>query len=205
VDLVVRHGTRFPDFEGLEIRALLPGQLEYEAVTGKLYPALRLFADNLPLRFRYLQRDLPRIHVGLTPAAASCVSAAGVCLIGHHYLTDPKTSPADVAMTLVHEGTHARLSRLGIGYGPAIRARVERICTRSEILLARRLDGAAPLMERAERRLRWPDEVWSDAAHKARYEAYLRDLGVGVVGRLMVRVVAPIVQMLLRLRRRVPA
>jgi hypothetical protein len=206
VDLVVCHGKRFPDFEGLEIRAFLPDQLQYEAVTGKLYPALRLFADHMPLRFNYLQRDLPRIFVGITPAAGSCVRAVGVCLIGTDYLIKPETSPARLAMTLVHEGTHARLLRLGVGYDESIRARIERICIRSEILFVRRLKKAEELEQAALRRLRWPDRVWSDAARKARVEAYFKSLGAsGVVARIVVWLSLPILRLVLRWRRRTAA
>ena len=47
------------------------------------------------------------------------------------------------ALTIIHEATHARLGRLGIGYDAGCRDRIEGICTRREIALARRMDGGA--------------------------------------------------------------
>lgn len=48
--------------------------------------------------------------------------------------------PEEIALIIIHEATHARLTRLGIGYDEAIRSRVEAICHRRELSFAKLLD-----------------------------------------------------------------
>ncbi len=66
-----------------------------------------------------------------------------------------------IAMTLVHEATHARLSKAGIGYDARIRHRVERACIGEELAFARRLPNPEAWVELAGAK-RVDPEYWSD-------------------------------------------
>jgi hypothetical protein len=93
------------------------------------------------------------------------------------------TTPEQIASTIVHEATHARLRRCGIGYDEAIRARVEAICFRREIAFADSLPDGALSRDEAERNLtlRPPSDWTNDAMrdrHRSGSEEALRYLGV---------------------------
>jgi hypothetical protein len=66
-----------------------------------------------------------------------------------------------IAMTLVHEATHARLRKAGIGYDARIRHRVERACIGEELAFARRLPNPETWVELAGAK-RVDPEYWSD-------------------------------------------
>ncbi len=84
----------------------------------------------------------------------------------------------------MHEATHARLIRCGIGYEEGLRARVELACIRREKAFAAKLPNGGEVRERAERMLQLcaTHSYWTDTAFDERYveggiEA-LRHLGV---------------------------
>jgi hypothetical protein len=72
-------------------------------------------------------------------------------IVDARFLCDPETTPANIAATLVHEATHARLDR--IGYAPEKRARVEGLCFRRERAFARRLPDSHELVAEIDRQL----------------------------------------------------
>ena len=171
-----RFGRRLdvPDFD---VRALLPDASEKESLQSKISAALSLLSSYAPLRYRALERDLPRIWVSATQHLAQCLYDVGICLVRFDYVIAANTTAEKLAMTFVHEGTHARLLRAGFKYREAIRGRVERLCVLSEIVLARRLPASETLVADAERQLVWPDEFWSDEQFRARDMARLEQLG----------------------------
>ena len=63
------------------------------------------------------------------------------------------TEPELIASVIVHEATHARLRRHGIGYEEPIRARVEAACIRRQIAFTRRLPHGDHARAAAERNL----------------------------------------------------
>jgi hypothetical protein len=87
-----------------------------------------------------------------------------------------------IAATIVHEATHARLDRCGIGYDK-LRPRVEAVCFRRELAFAAKLPNGEQVREQAERKLVFyaTEDYWTNAAFAERYvndhiEA-LRNLG----------------------------
>jgi hypothetical protein len=163
-----------PDFD---VRALFPSAVEAERIRERLAAALALIHDVAPIRYHHLRRDLPKVLVGATHNRGECLFGVGVCLLQFDYVTDDKTTPERLALTLVHEGTHARLARAGFDYAEAIRARVERLCISSELVVARRI-AADGLVADVERRLAHPNAMWSDAAFHRRGMDALDDLGM---------------------------
>lgn len=125
----------------------------------KLDEALLLIATTLPAVHRRLQRDVRRVvlleaggpeywpFVNAIVLTKSVVQGAEVALL---------------AMLLVHEGVHARLWHMGIGYPRQLRARIEQLCVVEEVRLARGLPNAEELIAFAEEKLK--NEWWSDDA-----------------------------------------
>lgn len=66
-------------------------------------------------------------------------------------------SAEEIAVTIVHEMTHARLWQRGFRYAAAKRERIERICVGEEMRFAARLPGGSELVKESERLLtsRW--------------------------------------------------
>jgi hypothetical protein len=157
-----------------------------------LSEALELVATHAPVRYRHLRRDFPRILVGATLNAGESHHKVGICLLGFDTVVGQNTTPAGLAMTLVHEGTHARLARAGFEYDEGDRPRIERLCVLAELILARRLREAAHLVSLAEGKLQRPAGFWSDEAFRARAVTGLRNMGwygrpVAAIARLLIR------------------
>ena len=65
------------------------------------------------------------------------------------------TTVEQIASTIVHEATHARLERYGIEYEEPRRVKIEAICCRRELAFAVRLPGSAELQQDIARCLEW--------------------------------------------------
>jgi len=162
---------------GFQARAFLPDAEDRMRITAQLAAAIQLLSRHAPIRLAALQRDLPRILVGPTHHLAECIYASSMCLLQFEYVADPKTSPLKLAMTLVHEGTHARLLRAGFPYEERLRRRVERLCVLSEIIFARRVPDSDADVSSAVGRLDRSDQYWSNASFdKFTFDA-LRQMG----------------------------
>jgi hypothetical protein len=99
-------------------------------------------------------------------------------------VADSATTVEQIASTIVHEATHARLERYRIGYKEELRARIEAICFRRELAFAVRLPDSAELQQGIARCLEWYQanpEQFSDAhfreGHRAGGIEALRYLG----------------------------
>ena len=88
------------------------------------------------------------------------------------------TSARDIASTLVHESTHARLEAKGFAYSPERRARIEKVCFRRQLAFARRLSEPGDLVGQAERQLQRPPGDFTDQAWRQRAVGKLISLGV---------------------------
>jgi hypothetical protein len=174
--LTFRFGRR-ASIRGFDVRAFLPLQSEWSILQSRIEEALRLIELHSPLRFRYLQRDIQRIWITLIPSRGAYLHGFGMCVIDFDYAIDTDTTSEELALTLVHEGTHARLSRRGFSYHESVRPRIERICIRNELAVARRLTDSGDLIEMKEGRLAWEDKEWSDETLDRDDVEYLRRLG----------------------------
>ena len=174
--LTFRLGRR-ARIQGFDVRALLPSRTEWQVIKTRIGEALRLIELHSPVRFRHLQRDIRRIWVTGIPSRGVFVHDYALCLIDFDYAAATDTRTEELALTLVHEGMHARLRRCGFGYEEAIRARIERICIRSELSVARRFSDCSDIIESKEARLGWKDEEWSDETIRRDHFEHLNDLG----------------------------
>lgn len=162
--------TQYPrdDAHGFEINCFLD---DASASLRRLRAGLDFVAAIDPVRFRRIQLDLPRFMLvpvgglGYNPHLRACVLSAP-------YID---RVPEDVlALTIVHEATHARLHRAGIAYRAQLIERVERCCVRSEIAFARRVPGGESLARYAEEKLQ--HDWWTPEKRAQRLERELNEL-----------------------------
>ncbi len=114
--------------------------------------ALGLIKTYDRVRYNRLIRDLQRIWVLPLSGAVGAFSPPIACckLDPRFVLAEP---PEMIAAAIVHEATHARLLRCGIGYGEDERASVEAVCVRRELAFAARLPNGERVREQAGRYL----------------------------------------------------
>ncbi|UVK56839.1 hypothetical protein DBIPINDM_003471 [Mesorhizobium sp. AR02] len=141
----------------------------------KIVEALRLIRDFDPVRYKRLLGDVRQIFVTTLPAsAAQWANSSRACELDERYVIREGTTPERIASSIVHEATHARLMRCGIGYEETLRDRVERVCLRREIAFAAKLPAGTDRLEQVEATLAaMPD--FSDKAMSERYIGGLRD------------------------------
>ena len=73
--------------------------------------------------------------------------------------------PELIASVIVHEATHARLMRCGIGYEEELRARVEKVCLRRELAFAAKLPNGEQIRAQTDPELGYlPPSYWTNEA-----------------------------------------
>jgi hypothetical protein len=167
-----------------------------EIVLAKVFAALDILYDTIPAQ---LER-IPRMMHGLTIAKLRDAigvwrSDLGVCLLDETYVVNVDTTPQDVASTIVHELTHARLERAGFRYNVMARARCERVCFLAErnfVLLLPPSEERERLAMRNAGYLAMSPDYWSAEQVEARRAA--RPLWERAAYRIM--------QIIIRLHRR---
>jgi hypothetical protein len=170
---------------GKRIDGIWVGSYNYDqvsAVHSRVEQALGLIKEfDLP-RYTQIVRDLDRVWVRpLLSEIGHFDCSLRACVLDARFVLAETTEPEIIAAVIVHEATHARLWRCGIGYNEAQRARVEALCIRREIAFANRLPNGKRVREWAQRTLdNLPDLTdndfkWRDLKGSIRL---LRHLGV---------------------------
>lgn len=119
----------------------LPSLAQY--ALDRVEAAVELIAACDPLRLDRLRRDMPRVLIGVPEVGDACFSpGTGLGVLNLEVVSQKVTTPAQLALLIVHEATHARLHRAGVEYVPELRARIERACVRAELAFAERLPAA---------------------------------------------------------------
>jgi len=149
-------------YDGLTL-SVLDLQNDADVLLGRVKEALALLEHYDPRRYRRLTRDCPRIWITLLTAAVGRYShGLKAILLDQRYVSRSATSSADIAATIVHELTHARLAGCGIGYAEPDRGRVERACFSEELSFVRLLPNSDALAARLQKSLARPDSEWTD-------------------------------------------
>ena len=149
-----------------------------QLLISKLAEALQLVAGHDPARFTGMQHSMPRIWIGGDASSlGSYLHDLNLCVLDPGYVRDPRTNAAKLALTLVHEATHAQLYVRGIGYPERFRTRIERLCVQSEIAFARRLPSSLALARAAHKRRAEVNEIWSPENRRAYQERMIRQQG----------------------------
>jgi hypothetical protein len=134
-------------------------------VLERLDDALGLIEQYQPWRLAHLRRDLAEIRVMRYPCRGAYFPEQRVCMTELTFLARRDISAAPVASSILHEGMHARISRMSEHFGAAWqyandRAREERLCRKAEAEFGLALPPAlgAPVVERAMQCLASTDE-----------------------------------------------
>lgn len=135
--------------------------------------ALALIRGYDKHRYKRVRRRLDKILVQLCPSRGRYVPELRRCVIDADFVE--KGEIAQIASTIVHEATHAELFARGVSYETSIRARVEAICSKQEMLFAKKLPHPdAALLDRIQAKLALPAETWQDASSFEREREWLR-------------------------------
>ena len=148
-----------------------------ERVFRRAEAILTLIERTQPWRHAQLSRDLAGITVQRFPCRAAYLRESRTCLLELTFMANESFSDAQVAASLVHEATHARLDRLVERYGipshDAAPARHERLCRRAELAFGLALPDGAPVVARALESLALADDEvapavdWKEAYRRA--------------------------------------
>jgi hypothetical protein len=133
--------------------------------------ALRLIKTYDRIRYDRLIRDLDRIWVKMLPASiANFNHSLNACQLDERFVLDEKSGPELIASVIVHEATHARLMRCGIGYEAELRVRVEKVCLRRELAFAAKLPNGEQIRAQADPELGdLPPSYWTNEAFLDRH------------------------------------
>ena len=129
-------------------------------VVARLDEALALIERYQPWRLAHLRRDLDAIHVVRFPCRGAWIPDEGACVTELTFLARRDITAAPVASSIIHEGIHARVDRMGVSRYGRDRAREERLCRRAELDFGRSLpqELGAPVVERAIQSLALADQ-----------------------------------------------
>ena len=129
-------------------------------VLTRLDEALALIEQCQPWRVRHLRRDLRYFWIVRYPCRGAYMPDDRVCMTELTFLNRRDISAAPVASSIVHEGMHARVDRMGVRRDGRDRAREERLCRRAELEFGESLPPAlgAPVVERALASLQLADQ-----------------------------------------------
>lgn len=149
----VRHGIPLSMYLGA-----LP--LDRKDLWPKLEAALDLIARHTPAWPARMSNLNNEIHVRRIPGNRARLEQNRLTILDPYLLAN--FPPAQIAASIVHEGTHALLRHKEFKYDPSAPAREERVCRRSELRLGRKLvaagvEGAQAVVERAAAALAMKD------------------------------------------------
>ena len=135
--------------------------------------ALALIQQYDPDRLAGMKHDVRAILIVRTHGSAGefWAHVRAVVLDVDHLRTH---QTASVAMTIVHEATHARLHREGLVYEED-RGGIERRCVDEEIRFAARVPGAEHLIVGARRKLE--TQWWDGSSGRRQFSRRLKALG----------------------------
>jgi hypothetical protein len=145
-------------------------------VLARLGDALALIDRYQPWRLRHLERDLSQFRVARFPCRGAYFPDERTCMTELTFLARRDITAATVASSVLHEGVHARVDRMGVRRETRDRAKEERLCRRAELEFGQSLpvDLGRPVVERALDTLTLADEEvapaidWAEATARQR-------------------------------------
>ena len=165
--------TERRQIRGLPVRILNTRRdIDSHHVVERLTQALDLIATYAPRRFRRLQQDFAGIVVRRFPCRGAFFHDSRECLVQLTFTVNPRHSLAEIAASIVHEATHARVARMCGPLPPEQRPREERLCRKAELEFGLALPDGAVVVERARSSLALADQEiapavdWAEAARR---------------------------------------
>jgi len=185
------------DLGSVRLYTFLLGRNRAEKLRIKVTAALALIETNSPKLYSRVRRFVPRILIfGGHVYNAVYISDLKLCDVSIEYALADTTIPSRLAMTLVHEATHGYLQSGGLLYEEHRRERMEHICMRTELALARKLPQSAELVSEVEAKLSIPSDYWKREAFAQRNIDYFKTVGaprwvIGCLERKKAKVAQP--------------
>jgi hypothetical protein len=135
--------------------------LDTAALWPQLYAALDLIAAHTPVWLRRMHQMGNSINIRRIPGTRARLINGNETLLDPYLLAD--FLPAQIASSIVHEATHARIRYYKIPFTAQKLAREERVCRRAELrfgqaILSGGVAGAQAVVERAQMALAARDE-----------------------------------------------
>ena len=163
---------------GIPVGSFIPSASEKEIAIPKVAAALRRISHIDPRRFDRIRRQVACIQLLGTRLVAlgTWYNSLSMIVLAADWVEADSTSPDQVAMTIVHEATHARFIRFG--YAEDIRPRIERICNYQELVFASRIPDASELIASARRAMDTDPSGFTYEDHRQRSLKALETLGM---------------------------
>ncbi len=187
---VVWRLARRSKYRGVDI-GLFFCDVNGQLIAKKVCNALDLLVAASPNLLGRLQRDTRGILVmPLGDALGEFFPPLKLCCFDEKHVSNDSMLPQEIAALIVHEGTHAHLYAMGIGYPASLRVRIEKLCHRRELWFAKRI-GSEALGVRAREYIGQPDSFWSAESQKLRWLNTLNEYEIsGWAGRFMKYLIA---------------
>ena len=160
---------------GLPVRVLNTRlEIQTSDVIQRLTAALDLIARYAPARYRRLRQDLSGFVVQRFACRGAFFPDTRECLTELTFTVNPRHGLPEIAASIVHEATHARVARMCRTRPPEGHAREERLCRRAELELGLALPEprADVVLRRARESLALTDRDvapavdWAEAARR---------------------------------------
>lgn len=163
---------------GVPVWAPLVNHRDRARLVAHLGESLDLLQSYSPQRYARVHRSVKGFLIyGTDDGRASYLSDDRVCRLGERFVLDSTTPVSAIAVTVVHEATHGRLFDLGIGYEEPIRHRVEHVCIRAALQVARKLPDTQDEVDRCRAQLTLDASDFSNLSFLQRDAQRLRELG----------------------------
>jgi hypothetical protein len=153
-------------------------------VLERISAALDLIATHAPRRYRRLHQDVAGFVVQRFACRGAFFQQSREVLVELTFTVNPRHGLPEIAASIVHEATHARVARMCGSLGPEQRAREERLCRRAELELGLALPDGEVVVRRARDSLALADPDvapavdWAEAARRvAQVDAQDRNRG----------------------------
>jgi hypothetical protein len=153
-------------------------------VLQRLSAALDLVARCAPRRYRRMRGDVAGFVVQRFACRGAFFPQTREVLVELTFTVNPRHGLPEIAASIVHEATHARVARMCGSLGAEQRAREERLCRRSELELGLALPDGEVVVQRARDSLALADRDvapavdWAEAARRvAQVDARTRERG----------------------------
>jgi hypothetical protein len=127
-------------------------------VIQRLDQALGLLQRYVPHRYRRMQRDVHQLVVQRFPCRGAYFPAERAILTELTFLVNPSFNTTQIAASIVHEATHARVAASLRGDVANRRPREERLCRMAELEFGMAVPEGAAVVERARASLALTDE-----------------------------------------------
>jgi hypothetical protein len=136
-------------------------------VLERLELALDLIHSHAPRLLRRMRQDLAGFLVQRFPCRGAFLPEHRECLVELTFAVNPRHIVAEIAASIVHEATHARVARMRGSLPHEMRPREERLCRKAELAFGRLLPDGHVVVERARSALLMTDHEVAPAVNWA--------------------------------------